>query len=66
MLVKELKGIAYSTHGDICSCIVYDPKIGKDLDKGCSIEYAINTYGECELTRIEAYRYDLVLYIKEV
>lgn len=66
MLVKDLEGVIYSKHGDICTCIVYEPETGRDLARGCSAEYAIERYGHYDLVRIEAYQYDLVLYVTEV
>jgi hypothetical protein len=54
MKLKELKTILYSKTGDYQWAIVYDWAKNIDLATGCSIEYAIEHYGECEVKRIRS------------
>ncbi len=54
MKLKELKGIMHSSTGRIQWAIVYDLMENKDLENGCSIEYAIENYGEKEIKNIQA------------
>lgn len=61
MKLKELKGVLRSTRGNVQVAIVYDSKKHADIESGCSIDYAVKTYGERELKRIEAYGDELVI-----
>lgn len=63
MKLKELKGIMYSPNGWIQCAIVYDLVANKILENGCSIEYAIENYGEKEIKNIQADEDCLVLKI---
>ena len=54
MKLKELESILYSTISNIQSTIVYDLEKNEDLEIGCSVEYAITLYGECEVKHIQA------------
>lgn len=54
MKLKELKSILYSQTGSFQWAIVYDWAKNIDLEKGCSIEYAIEHYGECEVKKIQS------------
>ena len=64
MKLRDLKNILYSTTGNVQFAIVYDPDTHTDLENGCSIDYAVKTYGDKEIERIEAYEHKLVLTIK--
>ena len=63
MKIKDLKSVAYSSHGLIQMAIVYDYNIQHDIFCG-SIEGAIKQYGECELTRLQADQGYLVLEVR--
>ena len=52
MQLKELQPILRSGIGKIQSAIVYDATENKDLDYGCSVDYAIAHHGEREVSRI--------------
>ena len=52
MRLSELKNVLYSTRGDVTSCIVWDQLKREELERGCSAEYAIEHYGDCEIRRI--------------
>ena len=54
MKLKELKGIMHSSTGWIQLAIVYDLMAKKILEDGCTIEYAIENYGEKEIKNIQA------------
>ena len=45
MKLKDLKPVLRSTTGHIQWCIVYDWNNNRNLENGCSIEYAIEHYG---------------------
>lgn len=64
MKIKDLKDILYSNRGNIQFAIVWDIYNNVDIENGCSIEYAVETYGERELLRIEAVGNHLLLTIK--
>lgn len=55
MKLKELKPILQSHTGYIQWAIVYDCKTNKDIEYGCSIDYAIKNYGELKVERIQSY-----------
>lgn len=63
MTLTSLKSILYSTRGTIQSCVVYDMDNNIDLLDGCSIEHAIQQYGEAEVKHIQAYNNDLIITI---
>lgn len=52
MKLKDLKSVLYSQRGDIQSVIIYNYNLNKDVEIGCSIEYAIANYGDCIVKRI--------------
>ena len=54
MKLKDLKLCLYSPTGEIQRAIVYDYNQNKDLEQGCSVEYAISHYGEYEVKRISS------------
>ena len=54
MKLKDLKSILYSDTGAIQWAIVYDHNKNEDLEKHCSIEFAVAHYGEYEVKRISA------------
>lgn len=69
MKLKDLKPILRSVTGNLQWAIVWDQTKKRTLDSGCSIEYAVNEYGEYRIDRITS-SYDqksgmdsLVLYI---
>ena len=63
MKIKDLKGIAYSSHGCVQMAVLYNYNTQKDLDSG-SVDYIIKNYGELELTRIQAYNDQLILEVR--
>lgn len=64
MKVKDLKEVLWSPIGDLQTAVVYDVDEHKVLISGCSIECAVRCYGECELVRVSADNYDMVLTVK--
>ena len=46
MKLEALKDILKSPRGSIQSCIVYERETDLDLAYGCSVEYAVKTYGD--------------------
>lgn len=52
MKLKELKPVLRSETGRIQSCIVYDSTKCKDIEYGCSAEYATINYGYMDVKRI--------------
>lgn len=63
MKLKELKSILYSNRGCIQHCIVYDSSKDMDVEDGCTVEYAIEHYGDREVKHIEALNDDLIITI---
>ena len=63
MKIRDLKPVAYSSHGDIQWAVVYDYNSQRNLIHG-SVECVIKEYGECELTRLQAQQDLLVLEVK--
>ena len=63
MKLNELKTVLYSDRGHIQFAIVYDSATNADIENGCSIEYAINQYGEKEIKHIQAFENQLVITI---
>lgn len=61
MKLKELSSILYSSRDNIQYCIVYDVKTNTDLENGCSVEYAIENYGEKEVKHLEAFVNQLLI-----
>ena len=54
MKLKELKPVIRSITGGIQLCIVFDFNEARDLDKGCSVEYAYEIYGERTVRRVSS------------
>lgn len=65
MILRDLKGILYSNTGNIQFATVYDIDSDADLESGCSVEYAINHYGNMEVKRIQAYGNELIINLKK-
>ena len=63
MLIKDLKSVAYSTHGDIQMAVLYDYNAQRVVASG-SIDYIIKEYGSLTLHRLQAYKDDLVLEVR--
>lgn len=63
MKLKDLSNVLYSTRGNIQFAIVYDQEKNADIASGCSIDYAVEKYGERELKQIEAFENQLVIII---
>ena len=63
MKLGELKRILYSCRGAIQSAIVWDKENCKELEKGCSVEYAVENYGNYEVKHITADQGYLVITI---
>jgi hypothetical protein len=55
MKLKELQSIIRSRIGSIQWAIVYDANHNKDLEYGCSVDYALDNYGDYEVTHIHSY-----------
>lgn len=55
MKLKDLNLILHSASGLMQWAIVYDYEKNEDVEYGCSVEYAIANYGECEVKRISSY-----------
>lgn len=64
MKIKDLKDVLYSSRGNIQFAIVWDIYNNVDIENGCSIDYAVETYGERELLRIEAFENKLLFTVK--
>lgn len=64
MKLKELKPILHSLICCVQPAIVRDFNDGKDLTTRCSIEAAINAFGEHEVDRINAFDDCLIVYVK--
>jgi hypothetical protein len=63
MKLKDLKPVLYSLCGDVQFAIVYDWEENRDLENGCSVEYAIDKYGDRPVRRIGAEGGQLVISI---
>ena len=63
MKLCELKDILCSGRGSIQIAIVYDTETNKDIEVGCSIDYAVLEYGNREVKRIQAHSNYLVIWI---
>jgi hypothetical protein len=55
MKLNDIKLLLHSTTGAIQRAIVYDYENNQDVEHGCSVEYAVANYGECEVKRISSY-----------
>ena len=55
MKIKDLKGIMRSEYGSMQWVIVYDLEQNKDIECGCSAEYAIANYGEFEVKKLNSF-----------
>lgn len=64
MKIKDLKDLAYSSHGDLQMAVLYDYNSQRDIVSGCTIEHIVKNYGDLELTRIQAYQNDLILEVR--
>ena len=65
MLLKSLEKILRSRRGAIQSAIIYDRAEGADIENGCSIEYAVKVYGDCNVELIEAFGNSLLITVSE-
>lgn len=63
MKLKELAGILRSSRDGVQSVIVYDGNKYKDIENGCSVEYAKLHYGDREVYWITAEDSKLVFHI---
>lgn len=61
MKLENLKPVLYSTHGNMTFAIVYDEAQNKDLENGCTVDYAIEKYGVREVKRIEAFENQILI-----
>jgi hypothetical protein len=61
MKLKELRSVLYSNRGSVQFAIVYDSKTNTDIENGCSIDYAVETHGDKEVIRIEAFENQLLI-----
>lgn len=68
MRLSDLKDILVSPFASIQKVILFNLSRERgeepELENGCSVEYAVENYGNLELKRIEAYNDYLVLYVK--
>ena len=62
--IKDLKGVAYSSHGNVQFAVLYNLKTQKVIERGSTIDHIIENYGELELTRLQACNDDLVLEVR--
>ena len=62
MKLKDLAGILYSDRGEIQMANVYDCELHLDLDE-CSVDHAVEYWGECNIDRIQAEKDHLILHI---
>lgn len=63
MTLKDMKSVLYSSRGNVQFAIVYDSEKNIDIENGCSIDYAVEKYGDLNVKRIEAYENQLLLTI---
>lgn len=63
MKLKELSPVLYSTIGNIQFAIVYDKSENKDIESGCSVDYAVKHYAESDVKQIQADNNYLVIVI---
>lgn len=63
MKLKDLADIIYSTRDFVVFAVVYDTTTRKDILSGCTVECAIEKYGEREVKRIIPEDNNLVIYI---
>lgn len=61
MKLCDLKTILYSSRGSVQFAIVYDIATNADIEAGCSIEYAVEHYGDKEVKHIEAFGNQLII-----
>ena len=61
MKLKDLENVLRSTRGVIQFAIIWDEKECKNLEDGCSVEYAVKEYGERTVKRISAYGNKLII-----
>ena len=64
MKLNELESVLFSSMDNIQSVIIYSRTEHKEIENGCSAEYAIKNYGEKELLRIQATNNNIVLIIE--
>lgn len=64
MKVNGLKSVLFSSIDNIQSVIIYSRTECKEIENGCSAEYAIKNYGEKDLLRIQATNNSIVLIIE--
>ena len=65
MKVKNLTPVMFSRPGAFQPAIVYDIDRAEDLAHGCSVDYAIKTYGERTVALITAEDNHIVLQVLE-
>lgn len=61
MKLKDLKSVLYSNRGYTQYAIIFDSKTSTDIENGCTIDYAVQTHGEKEVKRIEAFENQLLI-----
>lgn len=61
MKLKDLKTVLYSSRGAVQFAIVYDRAQNKDLENGCSIDYAVEKYGDRTVCHVEAFENQLLI-----
>lgn len=59
--LKNLAPVLRSNRGNIQQAIVWDETERKDLENGCSVEYAVSKYGDRTVKRIEAFENHLLI-----
>lgn len=59
--LKDLGPILYSRRGNIQHAIIWDETERRDLENGCSVEYAVKEYGARPVKRIEAFENQLLI-----
>lgn len=61
MTLKDLSPVLRSRRDNIQTAIIWDEKECRDLENGCSVEYAIKEYGDRPVKRIEAFENNLLI-----
>ena len=64
MKVADLKDVLKSERGSIQLAVVYDCSKSRDVENGCSVDYAVEAYGDRDLFRIEAEGDKIVLLVE--
>lgn len=64
MRLKDLSNVLWSQVGCIQSVIIYNVTDRIEMERSCSIEYAVKYYGDWRVNNISAYDNYLVLHVE--